>query len=218
MSSSFSLQYTSYCSPLPLAPLKALVTILPPLAFAFLSPTPFLPLSFSSKGATLPLFGAGGAGAALSSLSSSDDSLALLNPNRRRLVTLRGLGATTSVAPFDEAGGSSAADLAMTGLACLEWSRDEEAEEEEAEASASGPPLFDIEEKVRLRLTPERTPDLTAALMEWMDDLEGPGDSPKQYKRVVCGVIGGVGAAVLMFEPLPTPLVVLAIGLFVGAR
>ena len=77
----------------------------------------------------------------MSSLSSSDDSLELSNPKRRRLVTLRGLDTTASIAPLDEGGGgggSSAADLAITGLPCLEWSRDEA--EEEAEASASTPP------------------------------------------------------------------------------
>jgi len=53
-------------------------------------------------------------------------------------------------------------------------------------------------DSVKFRLTPDRTPERTAALMEWMVDRAGPGDSPKQYRRVVCGVIGGVGAAVVV--------------------
>ena len=114
----------------------------------------------------------------------------LSNPSRRRRVTPREPGVVDEAPLAVGSAGFAVVDVVVvTGLVCLEWSRDDEAEEEEAEATTSPPPpppppgprlLFDNAEKERFRLTPDRTPDRTAALMECMVDREGPGDSPKQ--------------------------------------
>ena len=108
-----------HCDAFPRFPLNDLEAILPtrtlPPALSTVALAPFFPVS-SEEVAALPRLGAGGvAAAALGAASSSEDSLELSNPRRRRLVTLRAPGEASVGAPEVDGSAEAASMVVVTG-------------------------------------------------------------------------------------------------------